>query len=95
MIRSGILLVMLCAASSWCVAQEQAKPAPSPARRYRSTAGSTWPDVSDDQTRPRSNIFTAATIFSVAETLELSVGAIRCQSLLGKLGVFDAHRCGG
>src|SRR5277367_2466895 len=44
MIRSGILLVMLCAASSWCVAQEAAKPAPSPAqhRAERVGAAAVW-----------------------------------------------------
>jgi predicted secreted protein len=41
MIRSGILLVMLCAASSWCVAQEQAKPAPSPAKHLAERVGAT------------------------------------------------------
>ena len=44
MIRSGILLVMLCTASSWCVAQEAAKPAPSPAqhRAERVGAAAVW-----------------------------------------------------
>jgi predicted secreted protein len=42
MIRSGILLVMMCAATSWCVAQEPAKPAPAQHAAERVSAAAVW-----------------------------------------------------
>lgn len=47
MIRSGFLLLMLCAATSWCMAQEPASPSPAQNAAERVSAAAVWDPAPD------------------------------------------------